>query len=101
MLTIRSTQVNQTSAPLLRLLAEIRNQIFGYVFEGDTISVTKRDSKTYKVVYFREHEPGTQPQPWLDYIALTCVSRQVHYETKLLLWKLGTFYVLSVSTSLK
>jgi len=90
-LTIRySTELNATQSPLLRLPAEIRNQIYTYIFNDIlyTLNVNKwRDDRTVNFLTYR-----TPPfYDYVDRVVLPFACRQLHHETSLLLYQLATF----------
>ena len=90
-LTIRySTELNATQSPLLRLPAEIRNQIYSYIFNDIlyTLNVYKwRHDGTIRFFTYR-------PPPFYDYlghVVIPFACRQLHHETSLLPYQLATF----------
>ena len=83
-----SSKLNATNSPLLRLPAELRNIVYGYVFEGNRYELggylfTGKRPKEGNTLIWRQSQTNA-----LD---LLLASRQLHAETALLPYKLGVF----------
>ncbi|KAI8939904.1 hypothetical protein NX059_003634 [Plenodomus lindquistii] len=73
------TAANASESPLLRLPAELRNAIYGYMF-GDAYFIVGFQNHTTTIVYRNK-----------QYLALLYVCRQTYTETALLPFKLNTW----------
>jgi len=85
-----STELNAIQSPLFRLPAEIRNQIYTYIFNDTlyTLNLDKwRDDRT--VNFFTRCPPPFYR--YLDRVLLPFACRQLHHETSLLPYQLATF----------
>jgi hypothetical protein len=82
MLRSYSARQNQRDSPLLRLPAELRNQIFRYALGGETWNFVVRESNRHRV----RNCSGFQHA-----LALLAVCRQIYAETALLPFSLGSF----------
>ena len=81
-----STKRNAIESPLLRLPPEIRNGIYTYVF-GNTRYL-------FRDYHFSIRTPVTFTPDKAEYqrLSLPLVCRQLHHETRLLPYELGTFH---------
>ncbi|KAF2025833.1 hypothetical protein EK21DRAFT_92940 [Setomelanomma holmii] len=95
---ITTVESNMQSSPLLRLSAEIRNQIFANVLGGHDIRLIPMadgdfypDDPNVKAV-FEIHQFGSPNGPSANetYLALTLVCRQIYTETTMLPFILNT-----------
>jgi hypothetical protein len=89
-----STQRNTTESPLLRLPGELRNRIYGYVFDVDSIRVRESPSDlvTATVVDTTSSASTRVPDyPLIDMHSLTWTCRLLYNETKLLPYQFNTF----------
>ncbi|CAN9439550.1 unnamed protein product [Alternaria alternata] len=79
------TKRNAIESPLLRLPPEIRNGIYTYVF-GNTRYL-------FRDYHFSIRTPVTFTPDKVEYqrLSLPLVCRQLHHETRLLPYELGTF----------
>jgi len=82
-----SAQHNSKS-PLLRLPAEIRNQIYDYVIGGQTYVVSKHSLG--KPVYFLARKDSTGCY-WREQTALSRTCRQFRYDTSVLFFQNNIF----------
>ncbi|KAI4920422.1 hypothetical protein J4E85_009189 [Alternaria conjuncta] len=80
---------NATDSPLLRLPGEIRNMIFGWVFRGVEYGLSDAYWTHDSVV--RMQIENTSGSHALHDVKLLLVCRQVHAETALLPYNLGSF----------
>jgi hypothetical protein len=76
---LTSTGSEGPTSPLLRLPAELRNQIYGYVLGGNTVDVN----------YWSRQQTGPH------YLGLLLANRQLHRETALGPYATSTFLVFS------
>jgi len=84
-----SSKLNATNSPLLRLPAELRNIVYGYVFEGNRYALggylfTGKRPEEGNTLIWRTSRSND--------IGLLLASRQLHAETALLPYKLGVFH---------
>jgi len=83
-----STRLNAANSPLLRLPAELRNLVYGYVFKGNRYELggylfTGKRPEEGNTLIWRKLETNA--------LGLLLASRQLHAETALLPYKLGVF----------
>jgi len=86
-----SHKSNAIKSPLLRLPAELRNMIFGWVFYDVLYILSEYYRSHERVVYMHVDDcPGSYTPHDLG---LLLVCRQIYAETALLPYSLGSFYV--------
>ncbi|KAI4647686.1 hypothetical protein J4E93_004096 [Alternaria ventricosa] len=83
------SKLNATNSPLLRLPAELRNIVYGYVFEGNRYALggylfTGKRPEEGNTLIWRTSRSND--------IGLLLACRQLHAETALLPYKLGVFH---------
>lgn len=87
---------NQRQSPLLRLPGELRNKIYGYVFSDSVISVWRSSSGPpgyFNLDTFAGSRDSYSIDPTTRVTDITKTCRQIHAETRLLLFRLVTFQV--------
>jgi hypothetical protein len=102
----RSTETNARLSPLLRLPAELRNQIFSYALGGYNIHFQIVREARDPLVPFQvlrmervfdirrpKHESGLTSEEKSSFLNLTLVSRQIYTETGLLPFVANTFVI--------
>jgi hypothetical protein len=92
MLTLASTIKNQLKSPLLRLPAELRNNIYEYVCGGLIICPTAIEASPYRL--WSRHQRDSLDSDWKPLESPTkylLVCRQMHAEMALLVLKLNDF----------
>jgi len=91
---ISRTLRNQRESPLLRLPAELRNQIYVYVLGGHEIRTESRphgyNMSSHPPIQLSSHNKDDWNRPH-HFLALTATSRQLRSETTWLPFKLNTF----------
>jgi hypothetical protein len=90
---------NSTSSPLLRLPAELRNQIYEYVFGGRRQLIKPLGQHQQQSATTEEAEKGEQSNANLrpTNLSLLSTSRQLHLKTALLPYKLNTWVIDSLA----
>lgn len=86
-----STTLNAINSPLLRLPAELRNMIFGWVFRD--VEYGLADTYLPQDGILSMHIVNTFGSHTLHDLILLLICRQVHAETALLPYSLGSFDV--------
>ena len=85
---------NQLKSTLLRLPAELRNQIYTYVLGGQEIRIVSfphgYELSSHPLIQLSSHDNDKWNQPH-HFLALTATSRQLRSETEFLPFKLNTF----------
>jgi hypothetical protein len=87
-----STEANQRNSPLLRLPAELRNQIYELVLRHDCLSLALGR-------YLNLQPIRLYPDPGSRTLALLRVCRQDHFEAALLPYSLNTFVFTRISVA--
>ena len=83
-----SSAQHNSNSPLLRLPAEIRNQIYDYVIGGQTYAVY--EASLEKPSYYLNRERG-QGLHWHEQTALSRTCRQFRHDTSLLFFQNNIF----------
>src|SRR4051812_1008942 len=94
MLTKDSKQWNETRSPLLRLPAELRNNIYEYVLGGKSICLTTRNGKPVGEICPRIDPPGTgysSDDRLYGVLQLLYVCRQIYVEARFLSFTINVF----------
>jgi hypothetical protein len=84
------TASNGADCPLLRLPAELRNQIYGYVFEDNECCLHERAPPVHvpigrkRAAKKRGSSPDPPPSQLPGRFGLRSTCRQIYHETKLL-----------------
>ncbi|KAI8939991.1 hypothetical protein NX059_003714 [Plenodomus lindquistii] len=92
---------NQTTSPLLRLPAELRNRIYGYVYTEKSIMIL-RDTKSGRTSWYTDvstEEYHAQYRksiryPFSSLLASTAICRQIYAEANMLPFRLNTISVI-------
>jgi len=85
-----STEINATQSPLLRLPAEIRNQIYSYIFSDSIYELDHEEWQYCDFIKFWVLRPPPYSNS-LSIVKLPFACRQLHHETSLLPYRLATF----------
>jgi len=85
---------NQRNSPLLRLPAELRNQIYKYALGGHIVLL----GTTHELVYPRK--PRLYPEEPISHFALLRVCSQIHAEAALLPYSLNIFHFFTDPSSI-
>jgi hypothetical protein len=89
-----STQRNAVESPLLRLPGELRNRIYGYIFDVDYIRVRESPSNLVTATVVETTSPASTcvpDYPLSDMHSLTWTCRLLYGETKVLPYQFNTF----------
>ncbi|KAI4651704.1 uncharacterized protein J4E79_009185 [Alternaria viburni] len=87
------TKTNRQRSPLLRLPAELRNKIYGYVLGGMKLRIAQRTRKLDFLAVASVDSPYAEI-PLHTLTGLTLVSRQLYAETRILPFELGIMFAL-------
>ena len=92
-----SAETNAQSSPLLRLPAELRNRIFGYVLGGHEVRFVwedkprhQRSNRIFEIQRAGENSVMTSEEK-KRFLSLTLASRQIYTETAMLPFAANTF----------